>query len=421
MGLRDRPEASEDVLADLLKMSPDQAHLFRLVTNRGPVTAAEAAKALGRNRARGYEILRDLVRAGLMIEVPGRPLRYEVVSVHQLLADKQQELAEQAVRLAAAREALPADAGPLLGSNRVAIVEGLEEALKQAALLVRRAESEVFLVGKECLDAPNSNLVLHALKGQTGGTCSVSLYLENDAEEGARKAAKDATGQAPVLYDASGFPDLAGVATEHGVLFLVPESTRNAGSRVGVHVESQVIGEFVCLAVKHLLHPAKSLPVQDAEDDSFLNKYKRALAEARRSIDIMVGTGWIGRWPEPEIQELGRLYVAAVQRKVQVRFLIQNSMPEMLAAWQTGVMQAVRMRTLDAVPLLLCIVDDQTVLKAVGDGDRVVNVVHQDPNEVRFSHEVFNGFWDKATPVDKSTPDRNVGGTRTTKGPGPAS
>lgn len=404
-------DQTKDILGHLLGLTEEQSEVFRLVTLRGPTTAADAAKSLGRHRARGYEIFDELVQRGLMTEVPGRPVRYEVVPIRRLLAEKQSELTSRAAQLTQALNSLPADVGRPSSPHQVRLFTGTDDILMQAAALVQRAEVGVVVVGKDCFQGLHSTGLLHAIESKRNGACQVLVFLEDDSDKTVFKLVRDALGRSPIQFSAPRFPDLAGVASDQGVLFMIPESTGTEG-RDGVLVESRVIGEFCCLSIKNLLHPIKSKPTAAGTEDSFLANYKQALAEAHRSIDIMVGAGWVQHWLRKDVEDLCQLYVQAMDRGVHVRILLQNSMPELLVGWEFGVIQRAQVRMASVMPLLMCIVDEEMVLKGVGTGEGdIVSSIQDDANEIRFSHEVFNRLWQISIPLEKGAPV-NVGATR---------
>ncbi len=80
--------------------SENEAKLYVSLLNLGEGTVNEIARVAKVRRTTAYSVLREMVKKGLIVEVAGKPVRYQVLPPRQALADFLRERIEEAKRWA---------------------------------------------------------------------------------------------------------------------------------------------------------------------------------------------------------------------------------------------------------------------------------------------------------------------------------
>jgi hypothetical protein len=401
----------QDFLVRTLGLTEEEAFLLLRVVSRGQITAAAAARILGKSRGRAYEVLRSLVAAGLVEELPGRPLLYAARPLAGAVAGRRGELEARVAALRQAEEALRRTeaAPPASGPGSVSLYWGVRTANREAARMAQQARRSVLVAGAVTFggDRPGFELLLLALSRASLGGASVALFLPGLPEAAPfREQAERTLGAGHVVaYEPGQLPDAACFVADDEVLHCLPGfrgEDEMADEALGIKVRSPAFAELVRTSLRALLDArGPSL------DESF-GAFRRILEEARGEVCTLAGQGWRDLRPEAELAELGRLYTEAAARGVAVRTVVHDD----AAAAEAFRLGPGPMRLQAGLPLWLAIVDDAVafeVSRAEEGGARQARL-SRDPSVVRLFRNLFENVWADARPLSGAGVQRRVPG-----------
>lgn len=393
------PPMDQDFLVRTLGLTEEEAFLLLRVVARGQLTAAAAARLMGKSRGRAYEVLRRLVAEGLLEELPGRPLLYAARPLADAIAGKRAELEARMGALRQAEDTFRRTEAALepSGPGGASLYWGVRAINKEAARMAQQARQAVTVAGSASFgDAPGFELLLLSLaKAKLAGAAVVVFLSDRPEAAPFREQVERVLGAGHVVaYDAALMRDLSFFAADGEVLQCLPGAhgeDEEAEEALGVKVRGPAFSAFMRSALQALLNPRRGLTA----DESFA-AFRDVVAQARREVCTLAGKGWTTLRPEAEREDLAALYGKAAARGVTVRAVVD---PEASAAPAAGRLGPSETRVHSALPLWLAIVDDAAAFQVQrGESGELTAHLSKDLSVVRLYCSLFENFWKDARP-----------------------
>jgi sugar-specific transcriptional regulator TrmB len=389
----------QDFLVRTLGLTEEEAFLLLRVVARGQLTAAAAARLMGKSRGRAYEILRRLVSEGLLEELPGRPLLYAARPLADAIAGKRGELEARMAALRQAEDTFRRTEAALrpAGPGGASLYWGVRAINKEAARMAQQAQEAVVVAGSASFgDAPGFELLLLSLAKARLAGASVVVFLSDRPEAAPfREQVERTLGAGHVVaYDAGLMRDLSFFAADGEVLQCLPGAhgeDEEAEEALGVKVRGPAFGAFMRSALQALLNPRRGL----TPDESFA-AFKEVVAHARREVCTLAGQGWTALRPEAETDDVAALYAQAAARGVAVRAVVDPDTPTPGAAGRLGPGET---RVRPGLPLWLAIVDDAAAFQVQrSESGELAAHLSKDLSVVRLYRTLFENFWKDSKP-----------------------
>lgn len=386
-----------EVIQDVLDLDDKQAEAFAFLLRRGEAAATDVARATHQSRGAAYTCLRALVGAGVVSEIPTRPITFRPLPVGDLVREgrrvTQQRIAalDQVAANVAAEETVPC--GPsatLIRPGDVTVASGRRAALSELRRSIDDATATFWGLG--AVHAParilRSAPLVMSLQDAAQRGVDVRLHLARTATgEATFQRLRDAISPTLIHPPPEKWPGNVTLAvSDHTALVYVPQPV--SGDAHGEDILVRLQGEpFVQLLSR--LFPSDGSGHDEAIGPSW-NVVVEACREAKQEVLWMRGAP--GR-PPPEVE---RGLAAAVPPTVDARRLRTQSQSALATddRWND--------RVVSAAPFWFTLIDETRLFQstpALNDEEGVVLRKSQDPDEVAFYREAFLRTWARGEPV----------------------
>jgi sugar-specific transcriptional regulator TrmB len=388
----------QDFLVRTMGLTEEQAFLLLRVASRGQLTAAAAARLMGKSRGRAYELLRGLVAEGLLEELPGRPLMYVARPLADAVAGKRGELEVRAAALRQAEDAFRRTEASRLpaGPGSVSLYWGAHAIHREAARMAQGARTSALVAGADSFrgDEDGFELLLAALARARSAGASVVLLLPDRPESAPyRERAERALGAGHVVtYVEALLPGLSCFVADGEALQCVlglHGADDEADEALGIKFRGPALPDFLRAATQALLNPSRGPTLEEA-----LALFKALVRGARSELSTLAGQGWETMWPPAEVDGMARLYAEAAERGVAVRTVVHVD----------GAGPAARLpgehRVHGVLPAWLAVIDDVAAFQVLrSESGELAGRVSTDPSAVRLLRTSFEHFWADGKPA----------------------
>jgi len=394
----------------MLELDRLEAEAFRYIARHGSTTGPALAAWLGKSRATAYELLRSLVDKGVVVEEPGRPLRYHARPLAEAVAAKQSELEArlEALRAAAVPRAHRRPSPSyILRPGSVALFHGSRAAARESLRLAASADSFALAVGRDCFGATPAlwRPILVALEEKAEQGAHVRVYLDEEdaagplAKEVAARLGRDRLVITPTTRSAP----VGCMCVDRGALLLFPTS-EEAGELdvLGLRVLGSAMSDFTREAIASMLRPRLAEPMAPPGSWEGLREFLDVIRHAETSVFTVAGPGFRGLFPEEQVAEINARLGEAAERGVQVRTVVDAGLADLALLQRIPAPPGVHVRIGRWIPCWTTIIDERLLYQGYTRGtEGIAGRRSVDPSELKMQLHLFEHAWEHAQPAQE--------------------